>query len=147
MGTDVYSYIMIGVPAKNYLSYETKIVEVQERNNYSSERELLFRKDGSPVFRTVTKGWYAYKGKEYHNYYDIEELNPDKEEENAIVLVSSGEYEIGSYDTIGMKVCDEDKLETSIEELQRLIPIVKQKLVEMGITEDPTIRLNTFVSY
>ena len=145
MGLDVYAYIMIGVPAKNYLSREEKYVEIQETN---WDGELMFKRDGTPIMRTARKEWYAYKGKEYHNLYDIAEIDHDTKhkEENPIVLECfDGEY-IGPQDTIGLIVCDNpneggDMTRTTLEELTELQAIAKTKLVEMGITEDPTIRL------
>lgn len=143
MGTDYYSYLMVGVQANKYISHHTEYRDIVKYNENT----------GKPYFVNKRVEYYIYRGREFKSLNEIRaEINPkDLYWKDTITLQTYAEG-LNDQDTIGLVVLENAEGDIrnnslTIKELQEKIDECKELLRLLSIEEEPTIRLVMYVSY
>jgi len=154
MSTDVYSYIVIGVPLLNYVKTIERVATHVETTLW--DKQIIYNKDGSERTGTHKEIFYIYKGEEYRYFSEITEIyTENKYYERKDEFIDTYQYDYGyinKSDTIGLLICDTSinggkKESITLEELKEKFILAKKLLEDVGIIEEPTIRLVEHWSY
>lgn len=161
MSTDYYAYLFIGVPMEGYLVGLSTIVE-KPKIDYNT-KERMYHADGSLFTEERLFEYYKFipNGKFYVEPYFMQNFEgctgiPKNIEDLNILFEEVGlDFAFDEYwirgtigeQLIGVSGYSNRSIEFNIKELEETKNRVKEKLLKVGIHEEPKLVIQTRISY